>query len=754
MPALRRAAASGAARVFAATLALAFVAAWQLPRQFSSAIAGDPGDPLLNTWILWWNAHRVPLTDAWWNATFFYPTPGVFAFSESLLAFAPVASPLLWLGVSPVAAYNLLFLAARPLACVGGYALGWTLTRRRDAAVIAALAFGFAPYRLGQVSHLQVLWSCWMPLGLAALHRYLDTRAPRWLTAFAVAWFLNALTNGYYLVFFALLVAGWTLWFARTWAVRVRIGLAAVAASLPLAPLLAGYQARQAALGLRRVIGEIQFFSADLVSVASTSPRAWLSQHWTRTATPEAELYPGLVVAGLVIWAVVASWRAASPTAPFRRWRRVTLVLAIAAAALALGVAMTGGWDLSLGPLHVSMHRASRPTTAAFWLGVATVLSSRRLRIAWQARSPLAFYVFAAAGALLLAMGPSPQAFGEEFVYKGPYSWLMELPGGDSLRVPARIAMVWALCLAAAAAIAWARIERRRVAIGAASAFILAEGFAFTPVAVLAPPPPVPALAAGVPVLELPAEDGPFADLQAMYRAMSHGHPVINGFSGYFPPHYPAVQTGLIAHDDTVLSALTARGTLVVFVDRARDTDGATDAWIRSQDGASELSSSDTGTWFELPARAGSSDAPGDRIDIRAATGDGFEEDAAGAMWDMDLTTRWHTAGPRKPGDRIALDLGEATAIGRIEMDLGAWTKDYPTGLSIAVGEEPSSAQEVWTGSVRGALITGALAHPKAATFAIDLPPGTSGRYVVLTNLGADVEFSWTVAEIRLFRNQ
>lgn len=155
------------ARVFVLAAVLTLISAWPLVRHLASALPADLGDPVLETWILWWNAHTVPLTASWWNAPMFVPMKGAMALSESLLGLTPVTTPLQWLGLGPVAAHNIAFLLSGPLAALSAFLLATRLTPRRDAALIAALAFGFAPYRIGQLSHLQVLWACWMPFAVA-----------------------------------------------------------------------------------------------------------------------------------------------------------------------------------------------------------------------------------------------------------------------------------------------------------------------------------------------------------------------------------------------------------------------------------------------------------------------------------------------------------------------------------------------------------------------------------------------------------
>jgi hypothetical protein len=55
---------------------------------------------------------------------------------------------------------------------------------------------------------------------------------------------------------------------------------------------------------------------------------------------------------------------------------------------------------------------------------------------------------------------------------------------------------------------------------------------------------------------------------------MSHHRPLVNGYSGYFPPHYAALRFGLMLRDHDVLSQLAARGVTDIIVDREPDPDG------------------------------------------------------------------------------------------------------------------------------------------------------------------------------------
>ncbi|MEN3338908.1 MAG: hypothetical protein V7647_2584, partial [Acidobacteriota bacterium] len=202
--------------VLAATalyFALTIVLTWPLALHPGSLVPHDPGDPLLNVWIMSWNARVLPLTSAWWNAAQFFPAQGATAFSEHLLGLSVLTTPVILLTGNPLLAYNVAFLASFLFSALSAYALTFSIARRHDAALVAGLAFGFAPYRMSQLAHVQVLSAYWMPLALAGLHRYFDDGRGRWLVLFAGAWLLQALTCGYYFFYLSVLIGLWLLWF-------------------------------------------------------------------------------------------------------------------------------------------------------------------------------------------------------------------------------------------------------------------------------------------------------------------------------------------------------------------------------------------------------------------------------------------------------------------------------------------------------------------------------------------------------------
>src|SRR5690606_42095640 len=89
-----------------------------------------------------------------------------YAFADTLLGYAPASL----LGEGPADAilrYNILFVLAHALAFVGGYVLARQLGTGPIPALVLALAFAYAPWRMTQAGHLHVLSTGGIALSLA-----------------------------------------------------------------------------------------------------------------------------------------------------------------------------------------------------------------------------------------------------------------------------------------------------------------------------------------------------------------------------------------------------------------------------------------------------------------------------------------------------------------------------------------------------------------------------------------------------------
>ncbi len=733
---------------------------YPLLRRLGTAVPNDLGDPLLNTWILWWNSRAIPLTADWWNAPAFFPARDALAFSEHLVGLSPLTTPVIWLGGSPLLAYNITFLLTFALSAMGAYLLALTIAKRHDVAFVAGLAYGFAPYRMAQLAHVQVLASFWMPLALAALHRYVDDRRPRWLVLFAAATALQGLTNGYYLFFFPVLIGLWVMWFSppgRRLATAGAAGGSLAAASVVYLPFLLHYRAAHEWFRLERFSAEVGRFSAGLDDLLHASADLVVWGRWLGTSGREDHLFPGLTCLLLLVAAAV--WAREDPGADRATRgllpRRVRLGLAVAASLLslvALSRLLLGPWRLELLGAVVSTGKLSKPLTLTVYSWVGWALTGPSVRRVVRSRSPLVFYSVATVAMWIFSFGPAPTIGDVEILYWAPYRWLTLLPGFDGLRVPARFAMLAVLCLSTAAALALGRLRSRVspragvLLVAVASAGILAEGWREIP---LQDPPPGSVLSdrdeSGA-VMELPL-GRPLHDVQAMYRGIQHHHPVVNGYSGHEPAHSIVLRLALPREEPEVLQELATRGVRSVVVFKDQDRSRRWRRYVRSLREVKRVRGAGNQVLFSLPDLAPAAKAcEGPPLPVTGVTASVSPEGVARAL-DGDPDTRWHTGRPQQPGDEIVVELGAVEAVAGVELALGPHYGDFPRRLVVEASLDERSWKVLWDGPTGALALAAAIETPRSMPLRVCFPPARA-RHVRLRQLGRAPRFGWTVAEL------
>lgn len=728
--------------------------------RLSSVLPHDAGDPALNTWILWWNTHTLPFSSAWWNPPVFFPAPGVLSFSENLLGLSLIATPLSWLGAGPQTAYNVVFLLTFPLSALGGYLLGYELTRRRDAAFIAGLLFGFAPYRIAHMPQLQGLASFPMPFALLGLHRYINDRRPKWLALFAGGWLLQGLCNGYYLLFFSVFVGLWILWFASPFSRRrefLAIGIAWAAAAVMILPLLLRYRSIHASFGFSRDLATIREYSADVAGVlyASGHLKFW---GWLQVfRRPEGELFPGLAVALLLLaGALFARERSSGSVKSWTRARRALLLLMVAAAAVTGSAWAVGPWQLAPFGLQIlSVSTPMKPFTVAVLLALALVMTSPALRNAYVARSTIAFYSVAAFTMWLLSLGPGPTFMGEPLLYRGPYALLTYLPGFNSLRVPARFWMMVTLCLGVVGGIVFARLTEKlgRMRLAAAvmlSLAVLSDTW-MSAMPLAETPKPFPVLSCSEeisgPIAEFPLGQT-YPDAAAMYRQMSHGRPLMNGYSGYFPPHYKALQRGLSLRDSDVLTQLAAFGVATAIVDREADSEGSWDAYLKGHPSVSHVCTMGRQTLYRMTKPTTVATPAGGTALAAALIQANVNPALTLLMVDGDLTTRWES-GPQEQGMRVDVDLGALRTVQGVDLWLGRFVEDFPVEMVIEGSEDGQSWRELWRGTSAGLAVVSLFDVRGGIPMRYRFEP-TQARIIRMRLTKDDKIYFWSIAEMKI----
>ena len=335
-----------------AGVVLAILTSWPLVLHMGSRIAPDNGDPVRTAWQIAWVGHAM-LNDPLhlFDSNAFYPHPLSLAFSDSLLGYGPAA----FFGSGTIAAlvrYNLIFLFIWSLCFVGGYLLARELGLRWYAAAAAGVAFAYAPYRVTEAGHFQVISSGGVALALFLLLRGYR-RSSRGLLI--VGWLVSAwqISLGFTLgLQFAYLMAVLGLLAAIYWwrAGKPALGRALVAITA-IGVLAVGavtiYEARpylRVAADYptaKRTIKEVENYSSGPAALlsASSENRVWGSVTSGMRAKVHSKnedvFWPG----GLILLLAIAGLCASVYT------RRLRLGLAtgiVVCSVLAMGLGLTG----------------------------------------------------------------------------------------------------------------------------------------------------------------------------------------------------------------------------------------------------------------------------------------------------------------------------------------------------------------------------------------------------------------------------
>ena len=655
----------------------------------AAAIAADVGDPVLNAAILAWNARTMPWTDAWFGFPAFHPAANALTFSEHLLGVSVIAAPLSWLSGNDVVAYNVTLLLGYVLSGLAMFALVLRLTGSKAAAFVSGAAFAFVPYRAAQVSHIQVGIVFWAPLALLGLHAFIETGRRRWLALFGLCWMLQGAANGYFLVFFSVLVGLWILWFVVArgrWRDLASITATLAVAALPLVPILVRFSTAHAHYGLARPPEEIAGFGADIAGVLCASSALELWGSLQVACRPEGELFPGLTLLVLCVAGVLVTMR--------------------------------------------------RPVSA---VGIRAP------------RGAAGFYLCAALTTWALAWGPAPVLQGERVLPYGPYSLLLLVPGMDGLRVPARFWMMTALCLSVLAGYATAALIARhprvmRLLVPLVALAIIAEGASVIPAARLLPPPPDPDALRGGIVLTLPLGSNRDIDINAQFRAVDGGWTSVNGFSGYEPFHYAQLRRASSDEDPLLFATFLRDADLHVVT--APNASRLVDL-VERQPGVMRVATAGDWRQYRIPRHAKHATPPPSEVALPIGSlSASCSEPMLPLVTDGDYTTRWE-CGPQMPGQTLTIDLGRMVDVAAVVPAVGPFRSDQPRVLVVEVSRDGVEWQEAWNGPVRTEMLEAEMADPLRNRLVVPLGSQRT-RYLRLRQVGQDEVYYWSIAELEV----
>jgi hypothetical protein len=454
---------------------------WPLARDIRTAVPNHD-DAYFHMWRIAWVAHQLPRAPLQlFDANIFLPTRDTLAMSDAALLQGLVAAPAIWLGVRTVLIYNVLLLGSMAASAWCAYLFAMRLTGAPGASLLAGFVFGFGPYKLAHVGHLEMQASMWMPLAFWAVHCLAfgpgESSDRRETTAFrgagvalGAALAMQALSALYYFMFLTMTLGAMVVVLfavippADRWRLARGLVVAAIVTLAVVLPYSRPYSRARLLIGTRSA-GEVAQFSGRVGDYARGGLGRWQSED--KSSGEERILSPGLVAPAL---ALVALWP------PVNAW------------GLASAVGLAVAFDGSLG-------------TNGYLFGAARQLVPALDGLRAAARFAVVVLLFLA---LMAAVG---------------FARLLRNRGGWTTRVAAGAA------LAACAIDFWAAPIALRHPITRPTELTV----------FLASLPP------GTPVLHLPVPKWPALwahETTYQYWSTFHWQPLVNGYSAYAPPTY------------------------------------------------------------------------------------------------------------------------------------------------------------------------------------------------------------------------
>lgn len=499
-------------------------------------------------WSWRWESHIFATGDfgEFWRGNYFYPYRYPVAYTEHVIALMPLYALFEWLTGNSIAALNLVYISLFALAGSCGCLLGREVTKSWPGGLFAGLAFGFSPFRLGQITHYHIA-AIFATAAAFVLLRRLVLR-PRLITAAGVGlvWAVQMLMSFY---LGAICLVGMSVYalvaLIQARGVRAVKTIALAGAGIGLGvvlvlPLTLPYlTVVRTEIKQERSITEIGHYS--------TNPKLLIKPHGSsilysrllglaeRESNWELQLFVGVAL-GLMSIAGFATWRGG-------------------------GEGSDGGRDEGQAVV-----RSTR------WSRLTSILAGEQTR--WAA---------VGATGLIFSFGPYAAVPGISRPIPLPYRFLMFVPGFKGLRVPSRFAVLFYLGLAVLGAMGvawlWKRGRLAKAGVAALSLLLLAEFAVTLPVTsgLIGTAEKMPSYVAWLrdappgPVIEMPIyREGVTGAVRQGYRqyiSTFDWKPRVNGYSGYFPVGYKEfVEVMRGFPDDASIRALQERGVRYVLV--------------------------------------------------------------------------------------------------------------------------------------------------------------------------------------------
>jgi len=334
---------------------------WPLVLHLHNGVIGGEYDPLLNSWIISWDAQTIfSQPTNLFQGNIYYPSRDVLAYSEHLFTMGVLAAPVYYATHNPILAYNLLILFAFVFSAFGCYLLVKELTGSRWGGLIAGVFFAFCPFKMSALPHIHVLFSPFLPFVLLYLYRYLR-KGRKWdLVWFGLLFLAQSLASWHYLAYCVIAVGLLWIWFAASsrkkenWLRLALVVMALILVAAVIVPFALPYfRVRHRLPDFGRSLEDLQSNSATPAKYVTVLP-----QHVIYGKSPpppliqgslliESVLFPGLLIVLLALAGAFMRRRQddtalAFKPASFRRGYLYFLVLCVVGVILTFGAEIGG----------------------------------------------------------------------------------------------------------------------------------------------------------------------------------------------------------------------------------------------------------------------------------------------------------------------------------------------------------------------------------------------------------------------------
>lgn len=483
-------------------------------------LPSDLGDPLHLVWLFGHTLNKVKEgLNNYWDGQIFYPHSKTLLYGDYIPFLSFLSLIPSFFSKNLIFTYNFLWLLSFFLSGLGGYLLIYHLTQSRLVSFTGALIFAFSPKRFAHLSHLELLFSAWLPFCFLFCHRFFKKPSLSNLSLTLLFFIFQALSCAHYGLYAAFFLAlfGLVLSFYRgLWlnlSFWLKIIILIIVASALLFPFFWPYFPIYEKMGFTWTFNDVCHYSAELQNYISVPPWNLIYRRLLDTqALPEHQVFLGFIpILWILVWLFFNQFFYPSYTPFFIRgltaWlkfkkgpanlKKLSIWLFIIDLSIfilildILIILAIGGFDINLGPFRFSSHNLVNPILLFLilvffryslkpgWLAIKRKIifflktirkkakvSSLNIESSsfsdFKVNSDL--YLSMALLSWLFSFGPIVSFKGTR-LFIGPYYLLYHFfPGFNFIRVPSRFAMMMSLALSVLCGLAMASfLQTKRI---------------------------------------------------------------------------------------------------------------------------------------------------------------------------------------------------------------------------------------------------------------------------------------------------